>query len=155
MSTCGRTPLLERLVLDEVGPALAEELHAHVAHCGRCRHELNWLESEAKLFRERAGRDEVAYLWSGVERRQRSRRRAWPRVWAALAASAAVALGLGVRSWGGGPPEGVAAQASVDMSEPVMSTALTVEHTDNCSRMPEGLGFSCGPAIPASFLATR
>lgn len=159
MSSCGRTPLLESVVTGEASATLANELRAHAAGCARCRHELNWLESEAKLFRERAAREEVAHLWAGVaERRGLPSQRPWSRVLVAVAASLVLLLGagravLGVTSHGG-------ADASVfhedfGMSEPLMSPVLTLEDRDNCSKLPDGVGFRCEPAIPASFVASR
>lgn len=160
MTTCGRTPLLESVVTGDAPAALANELRVHAAGCARCRHELNWLESEAKLFRERAARDEVSHLWAGVaERRGLPSQRPWSRVLVAVAASMLLLLGagrvaLGITSSHGG------ADASVfhddfGMSEPLMSPALTLEEGENCSRLPDGVGFRCEPAIPASFIASR
>lgn len=160
MSTCGRTAQLESIVTGEASPAQANELRAHAQGCARCRHELNWLESEAKLFRERAARDEVAHLWTGVAaRRGLSSPRPWSRVLVGLAAMALVVLGAGrlsleaTRSSGGA--DASVFQEDVGMSEATMSPALTFDEPQNCSRLPDGVGFRCEPAVPASFVASR
>ncbi|MEW5742644.1 MAG: hypothetical protein AB1938_27250 [Myxococcota bacterium] len=159
MSTCGRTSLLESLVTGEAPAALEAELRAHAGACARCRHELNWLESEAKLFRERAARDEVSELWKGVaQRRGLSNARPWSRVLVAVAASLLVLLGAGRVMLGVSSQGGVDASVFSDeagMSEPLMSPVLTLEQRENCSRLPDGVGFRCEPAIPASFIASR
>jgi anti-sigma factor RsiW len=152
--------LLESIVTGEASSAQAAELRAHADTCPRCRHELNWLETEAKLFRERAAREEVAQLWKGVAARsERPAERPWSRVLVALAASALVLLGVGRVALGSFASHS-GADASVfhdefGMSEPLMSPVLTLEERDNCSKLPDGVGFRCEPAIPASFLASR
>ena len=96
MSRCGRTAHLEAVAMGEASPALGAELRAHAKQCALCRHELNWLESESALFRQRAGRDEVAHLWKGVaQRRGLEAQRSWPRVLVAMAAAAAMVLLVG------------------------------------------------------------
>jgi anti-sigma factor RsiW len=160
MSTCGRTAVLESIVAGEAPAALAAELRAHATNCARCRHELNWLETEARLFRERAARDEVSELWMGVARR-RGMANAWPwsRVLMAFAASVLVLLGASRLVLGQpGSQGGTDASSLVDevgMSEPLMSPVLSWGERENCSRMPDGVGFRCEPAIAASFLASR
>jgi anti-sigma factor RsiW len=159
MSTCGRTASLESIVTGEASTAQAAELRAHADACPRCRHELNWLETEAKLFRERTAREEVAQLWKGVAaRREVPAERPWSRVLVALAASALLLLGVGQLVLGVTSHSGADASVFQDdfgMSEPLMSPVLTLEERDNCSRLPDGVGFRCEPAIPASFLASR
>jgi len=159
MSACGRTAQLESIVTGEAGASLAAELRAHASSCPRCRHELNWLKTEAKLFRERAAREEVAQLWQGVAaRRELPEERPWSRVLVALAAMVLVLLGAGrlalnARSTAGHDVSGVSDDLA--MSEALMSPALTQEERENCSKLPDGIGFRCEPAIPASFIASR
>ncbi len=157
MSACGRTAQLEAVVAGEAPAALANELRAHAVGCPRCRHELRWLESERALFRERAARDEVGQLWAGVaERRGLAAPRPWSRVLLGVAASVALLLVAGrvaVGRSGAGDAAGFA--EPVGMSEALMSPALPPLAWDNCSRLPDGVGFHCGPAIPASFVASR
>ncbi len=155
MSRCGRTQQLEAVALGEAPLSQAMELRAHAKHCALCRHELNWLESESALFRQRAGRDEVAHLWTGVAaRRGLDTRRSWPRVLVAMAAAAAVVLLMGrvaPRS------QALLAEATKEAleSDPLMSPVLFVEAGEVCSKLPSGVGFSCSQPIPASFLAAR
>lgn len=162
MSRCGRTNHLEAMVAGELGVTTERELRAHADTCTRCRHELRWLESERRLFRQRASREEVSELWQGVSRRSGPQvGRPWVRVMVALAASLLVALGLGRLTLPRHPSAHATAgelSGGVDWSEASEGgfsslqpeSALTV-----CSTLPEGLGFHCGPAVPASFLASR
>jgi hypothetical protein len=93
MSRCGKTELLEAAV--QTGTP-DEGLREHARHCPRCRHELNWLETERRLFRERAARDEVQQLWKGVAHRTAApRRRAFGRALVGVAATLLVVLGAG------------------------------------------------------------
>lgn len=145
MSRCGRTSQLESLLSVE-----QPDLRAHAKQCALCRHELNWLESEATLFRQRAGRDEVAHLWAGVEKRAPvAPSRSWPRVLGAMAAAAAMlflATPVKPAAFDEGPLE----------SESLMSPVLRFGEEDAaCSRLPSGVGFQCKPVVPASFLASR
>lgn len=137
MSRCGRTSQLESLLSHE-----SPELRAHARGCAVCRHELNWLESEAALFRQRAGRDEVAHLWEGVQARSTPVAHPWPKMFAALAAAAALLLvSLPSRH----------AESSGDEvleSDALMSPALHLD--EPCSRLPSGVGFTCQPAVLAS-----
>jgi hypothetical protein len=107
-----------------------------------CRHELNWLESEAALFRQRAGRDEVAHLWEGVQARSKPVAHPWPKMFAALAAAAALLLvtlpSRHVESSG----------EEVLESDALMSPALSFD--EPCSRLPSGVGFTCQPSVLAS-----
>lgn len=136
MSRCGRTSQLESLLSHE-----SPELRAHARACAVCRHELNWLESEAALFRQRAGRDEVAHLWEGVQARSGSAH-PWPKMFAALAAAAALLLvslpSRHAESTNDEPLE----------SDALMSPALSFD--EPCSRLPSGVGFTCQPAVLAS-----
>lgn len=155
MTRCGRTALLEAVALGEAAPALATELRAHTRHCALCRHELNWLESESALFRQRAGRDEVDRLWRGVAQRSGLETpRSWPRVLVTLAAAAVLMLVLGA-----GSPRLAAADGQGEealQSSMLMSPAfLFFEAEEPCSRLPTGVGFQCSPVVPASFLASR
>jgi anti-sigma factor RsiW len=156
MSACGRTHLLDAVVAGEAPVALALELRAHAAQCPRCRHELNWLESEQQLFRQRAGRDEVSHLWKGVAQRSGLEApRPWPRVFATLAATLVLAVGVGrLATQRTVTPAGVEPGDALQ-SEQLESAAAASDFRAACSTLPTGLGFHCGPAIPASFIASR
>jgi hypothetical protein len=137
MSRCGRTSQLESLLSHE-----SPELRTHARTCAVCRHELNWLESEATLFRQRAGRDEVAHLWAGVQARSKPVSHPWPKMFAALAAAAALLLVTA-------PSRRVA----VTDEEPLESDALmspVLSFDEPCSRLPSGMGFTCQPSVLAS-----
>lgn len=146
MSRCGRASQLESLLTVE-----QPELREHAKHCALCRHELNWLESEAALFRQRAARDEVAHLWVGVEKRVPPQPRAWPRV---LVAMAAAVLMMFVMGDGRGTTVGV--DDGPLETDALMSPALTFGGDgEACSRLPSGMGFQCKPSVQASVLASR
>lgn len=156
MSRCGRTHLMEAVALGEASPEVAQALREHATGCPRCRHELRWLETERQLFRQRAGREEVEALWRGVTARaavQAPRRRG--RVLGALAASALALLGVARFSASPLTARPVAVEEGELESSLLMSPVVLVEAEAPCSRLPTGLGFSCGPAVPASFLASR
>jgi hypothetical protein len=159
MSRCGRTAQLEALAMGEAAPALVAELRAHSKQCALCRHELNWLESESTMFRQRAGRDEVAHLWKGVaQRRGLEVPRAWPRVLVAMAAAAALVLLVGRVA---PKPVSLATDGSRTEQEALESSMLMspgsffFEADEPCSKLPSGVGFQCSPVVPASFLASR
>jgi hypothetical protein len=152
--SCGRTHQLEAVVLGQTSHVAAAELRAHAQKCALCRHELNWLETESMLFRQRAGRDEVAHLWAGVEaRRQPTEARPWTRVLFAMAAAVALIFTLGtltprqVRYTSEGP--------ETLESEMLMTPVLFREADEVCSKLPSGVGFQCAPPVPASFIASR
>lgn len=166
--SCGRSQFLEALALGQASPSLEAELTIHLRSCGRCRHELRWLKTEQALFRQRAGRDEVAHLWKGVARRSGLDlpRGVWPRALAALALGAAVLLAVG--PWRAEPPSGLtAATVIVATGAPLpldSETAMSHGPADSrepegrspmCSTLPEGLGFHCGPVQRASVVASR
>ncbi len=158
MSRCGRTSQLEAVANGEAPLSLVAELRAHTKSCALCRHELNWLESEVSLFRQRAGRDEVAHLWSGVATRagvEAAQGRQWSRVLVAMAAAVALVLGLGQLS--PRPPSmRTAAEAQEALeSDALMSPALFFDAQEPCSKLPSGVGFQCSQPVPASFLASR
>ena len=152
MSRCGRTHLLESLVSGELPQSQEHELRTHTTACALCRHELNWLEAERRLIRHRAGRDEVQHLWEGVARRSKTAR-PLGRVLVALAASVLLVLGVGQVSFRG---SAASSDASVEdvVSEELQSTG-GFEEMPVCSAFASGLGFHCGPAVPASFIASR
>jgi len=150
---------LELLVTNELSRSIAAELEQHVRSCPRCRHELDWLKTEQGLFRQRAGRDEVAYLWKGVAARSGlAATRVWPRVLAGLAVTAAVVLmAVGLQSRGSGELHDLAtapAQSESIMSMGGMSLAPG-NGGPECSTLPQGLGFHCGPVEDMRFLASR
>lgn len=158
MSRCGRTAQLEAVAMGEASPALVHELRAHTKQCALCRHELNWLESESAMFRQRAGRDEVAELWKGVaQRRGLVTPRTWPRVLVAMAAAAVLFLMVGRST---PAPASMATDGS--LSEETLESSmlsspafLFFQADEPCSRLPSGVGFQCSPVVPASFLASR
>jgi hypothetical protein len=153
MSRCGKTHLLERAVLGEVPD---EALREHAAGCPRCRHELAWLETETRLFRERAARDEVQHLWQGVAARTEvpRRRPGISRALVGLAAGLLVVLGVG-RVFIHAPSSSSGRDASIVVEGALMTeNAFTAAQDDLCSRPGQGIGFHCG-YVPASFLASR
>jgi anti-sigma factor RsiW len=165
--SCGRSHSLEALVAGEATLTLEAELRAHIKSCSRCRHELNWLETEQALIRQRAGRDEVAHLWRGVARRSGiTVSRAWPGVLATLAAGATFLLLL-VGLWqapGASLPQGPLTLASTPMGSESSASASAaglpgLESSEStppvCSILPQGLGFHCSPELLASFVASR
>lgn len=153
MSRCGRTSQLEALVQGELRGGLDVDLRAHAKQCAVCRHELNWLESERSLFRQRAGRDEVAELWAENERRRGvTPERPWGRVLMGMAAAAVLAVVVGT-----GSPRSVSVASSTEPLETdaLMSPALMLDDDAPCSKLPSGMGFQCAPPVPASFIASR
>ena len=173
MSACGRTHLLEPMVAGET-PALEVELRSHAIACARCRHALAWLETEQALFRRRAGHDEVRHAMGALYpvAEGHSFGRAVRRVAASAAALLLVAVGaqairLTRSDSGSADASVVSAEAwsrSVerDSSEASQgdpgSVAMTFDFASAdslCSRLQPGFGFHCGPAVPASFIASR
>lgn len=157
--SCAHAHQLETVAAGEAPPALEAEVAAHARGCQRCRQELQWLKTEQALFRLRAGRDEVAHLWQGVARRRGfAPPRAWGRVLGGLAAAAVLVVGLGLVA-GRGAPGSEPAAAAFSASEPGVSVDPVSFPVDDasepCSRLPEGVGFHCTPALQASTLASR
>ena len=156
MTRCGRTAHLEAVAMGEASSALTAELRAHTRICARCRHELNWLESESAMFRQRAGRDEVAQLWKGVATRSglQPPPRAWPRVLVAMAAAAALVFMVGNAAPRASlSADGTRGDETLESSM-LMTPAFFLEE-EPCSKLPSGVGFQCSPVVPASFLASR
>lgn len=158
MSRCGRTHQLEACSRGELPGPVETDLRAHAKHCAICRHELNWLETESTLFRQRAGRDEVAELWAENVRRRGGEavvRRPWARVLVGMAAAAVLALVVGL---GGSSPSLRTTHAELGEAletDALMSPALFLEAETPCSKLPSGMGFQCAPLVPASFIASR
>jgi len=154
MSRCGKTHLLEAVVQGELP---GDELRAHAEHCPRCRHELNWLETEQGLFRQRAAREEVSALWKGVAARTgvAPRRRSVNLALVGLAAALFVMMGVG-RVFLAGPSSSSGRDTSVASSvdELMTENAISEERADLCSRSEQGIGFHCG-YVPASLVASR
>lgn len=148
MSRCGKTHLLEAAVHGEFPD---EALRAHAAHCPRCRHELQWLETERRLFRERTARDEVQHLWKGLAPRVvPGPRRGVNRALVGIAAALFVVLGGG-RLLLGAPVSSAGLDASiVAETGPVTEGAFSPERGELCSRPVEGIGFHCGYLTLAS-----
>ena len=159
MSRCGRTHQLEACSRGDLPGPVETDVRAHAKQCAVCRHELNWLETESTLFRQRAGRDEVAELWAENVRRRGGEptvRRPWARVLVGMAAAAVLALVVGV----GGPASSIrtnSAQLGEALeTDALMSPALFFgEEETPCSKLPSGMGFQCAPLVPASFIASR
>lgn len=156
MSRCGRTQSMEAVARGEVPAAVAVEARRHAAGCALCRHELNWLESEAALFRQRAGRDEVEALWQGFERRrpQAPDTHPWQRMLLAVAA-AVLLLFVAGRLESKAPGLATASDEGALESEPLSSQGWFFEVPESCSRLPSGIGFQCSQPVPASFVASR
>jgi hypothetical protein len=161
MSRCGRTAHLEAVALGEASPAIAHELRTHAKQCALCRHELNWLESESAMFRQRAGRDEVAELWKGVAERRGLAvpHRSWPRMLVAMAAAAVLMVMVGRSA---PAPVSMATDGSHAVAEETLESSMLAspaflffEEREPCSKLPSGVGFQCSPVVPASFLASR
>jgi hypothetical protein len=150
MSRCGKTHLLESVVQGEIP---GDELRAHAQRCSRCRHELNWLEVERGLFRQRAARDAVNVLWQGVDARTGAerRRRRVNRPLLGLAASLLVILGVG-RALIAGSSEGRSASTATSTDVLMTENAISQERAELCSRSERGIGFYCGylPGLIAS-----
>lgn len=159
MSLCGRTALLESVVIDGAPQALEAELRAHARVCARCGHELAWLETERTLFRQRASREVVAALFESLPatRSPETARRRWVRLSAALAASVLVALAAGRLLGGSRAHTSSDESGEWGMSGPVASMPLPPQASSEalCSLMPQDMGFQCGPVISASVLASR
>lgn len=153
MSRCGKTHLLESAVQGELPD---DALREHAAHCPRCRHELNWLETERRLFRERAARDEVQQLWQGVAARtgaEPRRRRVLNRTLVGVAATLLFMLGVGRLVLGlPGSSSGLDASivAGSEESGLVTENAFSLERGELCSRPEQGIGFHCGYVTLAS-----
>jgi len=146
------------MIIGEVSPVIEAELRAHARSCALCRHELNWLASELSIFRQRAGRDEVAHLWKGVAQRSGLEApRSWPRVLVAMAAAAVMVLMVGRIE---PRPVSLATDGTVS-EEPLESSMLMspaflfFEESEPCSKLPSGVGFRCSAVVPASFFASR
>lgn len=150
MSRCGKTHLLDAAVQGELPD---EALREHAAHCPRCRHELHWLETERRLFRERAARDEVQQLWKGVAQRTGSEprpRRVLNRALVGVAATLLVMLGVG-RLLVGAPVSSAGLDASIVAHESAITeNAFSPERGELCSRPEQGIGFHCGYLTLAS-----
>jgi len=157
MMSCGRTQRLESLVAGELSQAEARDLKSHALSCSRCRHELNWLESEQALFRQRASREEVAQLWAGVVARGPVRaQRPWSRVLVAVAASLLVVLAGGRLMLGATHHATHTDHPAVMQSEALQSFGDPPPDDEQCSIAgPGSPGFHCSAPVPASLLASR
>ncbi len=153
---------LEALLRDELPLAERVAVQAHVGHCPRCRHELNWLQSERALFQQRQAPDDVAELWAALEARAQPAKVARRPVSQAgrLALSFAAMLVVLV-----GVSQALVVSAPADRlgaGWPGLATSevATLESRESasageplCSRLPDGVGFRC--LVQASFIATR
>jgi anti-sigma factor RsiW len=157
MSRCGKTDQLEAMVLGELNAARVEELQTHTPGCAVCHHELNWLKSERLMFEQRLAREQVQQLWQGFAARRSvpKRQRAWGRWAMGVAASAVLMIGIGLSSKV--QIDGRLQASEVDelpMSLEEMSRSTGAPGRD-CSELRPGMGFACGPYLPASFVAQR
>lgn len=153
--SCARTPSMEAVVMGEIAGTASAELRAHAAQCALCRHELNWLQSEASIFRQHAARAEVAHLWAGVRRVPMAK--AWSKALVALLLAGSVTLWLLART-GAAPASNLAGSAGYceeAESSPRMSSASFARAHEPWSRLPSGVGFRCSQELQASFLASR
>lgn len=156
MSRCGKSEQLEAMVMGELNVARTSELQAHSERCAVCRHELDWLESERRMFEHRRAREQVQQLWEGFAARRvvavavpvPKRERDWSR-WA-LAAAAAVVLSIGLSS-SQVRPQPALTQGESMMSLEEMSRDFGSTSRD-CSELRPGMGFACGPYVVASFV---
>lgn len=147
MSRCGKTDQLEALAMGELSLARATELEVHTAHCAVCHHELNWLKSERLMFEQRLAREHVSQLWEGFAQKRAAparRQRAWGRLAMAIAASTVLMLGLSAKT-----RSEVTESASLDA--PMSLEEMSRETRLDCSALKPGVGFACGPYLPASF----
>ena len=158
MSRCGKTDQLEAMVLGELSAARVNALELHTSRCAVCHHELNWLKSERLMFEQRLAREQVQQLWEGFAARRAGPKRAlaWGRWAMGLAAAAVLMIGLGLSSRV--QPAGGHLEASeayeLPMSLEEMSRNIGSTGRD-CSELRPGMGFACGPYLPASFVAQR
>lgn len=146
MSRCNKTHLLEAAVAGETPD---HALREHAEHCARCRHELHWLETERKVFRERAAREEVEALWQGTQRRRGSRR-ALGRALLGLAAAVLVVIGGGAFVRVPSTESGRDASVSEAFEAMMTENAFSAERAELCSRADRGIGFHCGGYVLAS-----
>ena len=156
MSRCGKTEQLEALVMGELDVARATELEMHTSRCAACHHELNWLKSERVLFEHRLAREQVQELWAGFAAKRAApiRQRAWGRWALAFAASAVLMIGLSSKVRTGGHVAQSDESFELPMSLEEMSRNIGSTGRD-CSQLRPGMGFACGPYLPASFVAQR
>lgn len=155
MTRCARAQHLEAVALGEAPLSVDADVRSHVKQCASCRHELRWLETESTLFHQRASRDEVATLWSGVAERRGLAEAPWRWSRAVMALAATVALMVGLGQLTAPRSAGSSAAAEPLESDALMSPALFLDDPTPCSRLPSGMGFSCSQPVPASFLASR
>ena len=92
MKSCPTRLQLESAVLGEAPGGRLTDYEAHADSCPRCRHELNWLRTEAAFFSQRTARHEVGRLWEGVVVKKPARARRLSRMGVAAAASVLLAL---------------------------------------------------------------
>lgn len=157
MSRCGKTEQLEAMVMGELNLAHATELEMHTTRCAVCHHELHWLKSEQVMFEQRLAREQVQQLWDGFAKKRAApqRYRAWGRWALAAAASAVLMVGLSSSSIRRGPTaQNEAFDDTLSMSLEEMSREIGSTSRD-CSELRPGMGFACGPYLPASFVARR
>ncbi len=155
MSRCGKTEGLDALVLGELSVAQATVLELHTSRCAVCHHELNWLKTERVMFEQRIAREQVQQLWEGfaAKRAVPIRQRTWGR-WAmaiGVAASAVLMVGLSAKGRSGSLEQGEAFELKMSLEE--MSRDMGSPR--DCSQLQPGMGFACGPYLPASFVAQR
>jgi hypothetical protein len=159
MSRCGKTDQLEAAVLGSGGEGQRAELLSHAERCAVCRHELNWLRSEAVLFEQRRQRDEIERLWKGVERRSGARAGGLRRGLLATAAMMLVGLGLGARlvshrasgdSLGGELQMSVESMPAVDLGS-VLASVERGPTLGACVMMTPGVGIACDADLRATF----
>ncbi len=152
MSRCGKTDQLEAMVMGELTATRTVELEMHTSRCAVCHHELNWLKSERLMFEQRLAREQVQQLWEGFAAKRAApiRHRRWARVALAVAASVILMMGLSSKVHSG---QIVASESSFEL--PMSLEEMSRDTSRGCSELQPGMGFACGPYLPASFVAQR
>jgi hypothetical protein len=144
MKTCPSRLQLEGLALDEVSEGRAAELEGHASACARCRHELNWLRSEAAMFSQRAAREEVSRLWEGFEASAAPRRaQRFARGMLAVAASLVIAVLVGAQLKLPHRP-GFERGEALPMSVEMMSVDSQLDARASMPCYTPGFGIACG-----------
>jgi hypothetical protein len=146
------------------------EQKLHASHCQVCHHELRWQESERELFRQRTSSAEVGQLWNQFESRHLRGSAhasnassisgaAGSRLFASVLrpgvlVSVAAGLMLSLGTYARFSSQSVAqnSRESAVMSEVMAS--YEVPAGESCSKLPDGMGFHCGPSLPESLVAS-
>ncbi len=131
--------------MGELGPAESSQLRSHLERCVVCRHELQWLETEASLFRQREGRQLFVEKHTG-------RRLGFGGAFGLLAA-AAIVLFSAYQTLSMTRPSATPVFSPSDGQWSLEVQSSQSAALPQCSTLPEGVGFHC--SFPASVVATR